>query len=178
MHRDTREHAGEPTLADLQTKLDGVRREVRNLTVMGMDPKQPPDQAALIKELECSARAETRLRSMALANAKSKLRSHGRRKHDNPENPRLVEFNQKFGVISLAKRKHRHDGGGEQGNILLQCIPSSHERCNNECPLSGVKRTCLFAEVRFRGRYWRQSGNAILHCERLLLTQSGDPEPR
>jgi hypothetical protein len=41
-----------PTLAELQAKLDSVRREVRNLTVMGMDPSQPPDQAALIKELE------------------------------------------------------------------------------------------------------------------------------
>jgi hypothetical protein len=30
---------GKPTLAELQTKLDGVRREVRNLRVMGMDPK-------------------------------------------------------------------------------------------------------------------------------------------
>jgi hypothetical protein len=28
---------------------------VRNLTVMGMDPKQPPDQTALIKDLEQSA---------------------------------------------------------------------------------------------------------------------------
>jgi hypothetical protein len=27
-----------PTLAELQTKCDSVRREVRNLTVMGMDP--------------------------------------------------------------------------------------------------------------------------------------------
>jgi hypothetical protein len=34
-----------PTLAELQAKLDSVRREVRNLTVMGMDPSQPPDQA-------------------------------------------------------------------------------------------------------------------------------------
>jgi hypothetical protein len=50
----------------LQTKLDGVRREVRNLTVMGMDPKQPPDQVAIIKQLEISARAEQRLRKMAL----------------------------------------------------------------------------------------------------------------
>ena len=80
MKRANHKHTGKPTLAELQTKLDSVRREVRNLTVMGMDPKQPPDQAALIKELECSARAETRLRSMALAHAKSKLRSHGRRK--------------------------------------------------------------------------------------------------
>jgi hypothetical protein len=59
-----------PTLAELQAKLDSVRREVRNLTVMGMDPSQPPDQAALIKELERSARAEMRLR-MALAHART-----------------------------------------------------------------------------------------------------------
>ena len=55
-----------PTLAELQTKLDSVRREVRNLTVMGMDPNQTPEQAAIIKELEQSARAEMRLRTMAL----------------------------------------------------------------------------------------------------------------
>jgi hypothetical protein len=40
------------TLAELRTELDSVRREVRNLTVMGLDPNQPPDQAALIKDLE------------------------------------------------------------------------------------------------------------------------------
>ncbi|MGC2336452.1 MAG: hypothetical protein WA625_11845 [Pseudolabrys sp.] len=39
MKRDDRKHVGKPTLAELQTKLDGVRREVRTLTVMGMDPK-------------------------------------------------------------------------------------------------------------------------------------------
>ena len=61
-----------PTLADLRTKLDSVRREVRNLTVMGMDPKQTTEQAALIKELERSARAEQRLRKMALDYAKSR----------------------------------------------------------------------------------------------------------
>ena len=44
-----------PTLTALQTKLDGVRREVRNLTVMGMDPNQTAEQTALIKELERSA---------------------------------------------------------------------------------------------------------------------------
>jgi hypothetical protein len=60
-----------PTLAELQAKLDSVRREVRNLTVMGMDPSQPPDQAALIKELERSARAEMRLCAMALAHART-----------------------------------------------------------------------------------------------------------
>ena len=61
-----------PKLAELQTKLDGVRREVRNLTVMGMDPNQTTEQAALIKELERSARAEQRLRKMALDYAKSR----------------------------------------------------------------------------------------------------------
>ena len=77
--RDDRKHVGKPTLAELQTKLDGVRREVRNLTVMGMDPKQPPDQAELIKDLEQSARVEMRLRSMALAH-KVTQRSHGRQR--------------------------------------------------------------------------------------------------
>jgi hypothetical protein len=61
-----------PTLADLQTKLESVRGEVRNLTVMGMDPNQTTVQAALIKELEQSARAEQRLRKMALDYAKSR----------------------------------------------------------------------------------------------------------
>ena len=64
-----------PTLAELQTKLDSVRREVRNLTVMGMDPNQTPEQAALIKELERSARAEMRLRTMALEHARTTTRS-------------------------------------------------------------------------------------------------------
>jgi len=61
-----------PTLAELQIKLDSVRREVRNLTVMGMDPNQTTEQGALIKELERSARAERRLRKMALEYAKSR----------------------------------------------------------------------------------------------------------
>ena len=60
-----------PTLADLQTKLESVRREVRNLTIMGMEPNQTTEQAALVKELEQSARAEQRLRKMALDYAKS-----------------------------------------------------------------------------------------------------------
>jgi hypothetical protein len=72
-----------PTLAELQTKLDSVRQEVRNLTVMGMDPNQTPEQAALIKELERSARAEMRLRTMALAYAKGELRSHRQQRGKN-----------------------------------------------------------------------------------------------
>jgi hypothetical protein len=63
-----------PTLAELQSKLDSVRREVRNLTVMGLDPNQTPELAALIKELERSARAEMRLRTRALAHAKGRQR--------------------------------------------------------------------------------------------------------
>jgi hypothetical protein len=39
---------------------------------MGMDPNQTTEQAALIKELEQSARAEQRLRKMALDYAKSR----------------------------------------------------------------------------------------------------------
>jgi len=61
-----------PTLAKLQAKLDSVRREVRNLTIMGMDPNQTTEQAARIKELERSARAEQRLRKMALDYANSR----------------------------------------------------------------------------------------------------------
>jgi hypothetical protein len=68
-----------PTLAELQAKLDSVRREVRNLTVMGMDPSQTPGQAALIKELERSARAEMRLRTMAIEHARAELHSQGRK---------------------------------------------------------------------------------------------------
>lgn len=69
-----------PTLVELQAKLDGVRREVRNLTVMGLDPSQTREQAALIKELERSARAEMRLRTMALKQAKGELRSQRQRR--------------------------------------------------------------------------------------------------
>jgi type II secretory pathway component PulM len=71
MPRIRRHHQVVPKLAELQSKLDGVRREVRNLTVMGMDPNQAPEQAALIRKLERSARAEQRLRKMALDYAKS-----------------------------------------------------------------------------------------------------------
>jgi hypothetical protein len=64
-----------PTLAELQAKLDSVRREVRNLTVMGMDPSQTPEQTSLIKELERSARAEMRLRTMAIEHAEGQAPS-------------------------------------------------------------------------------------------------------
>jgi len=41
--------AAGPTLAELESKLDAVRREVRNLVVMRMDPNQTPDQLTIIK---------------------------------------------------------------------------------------------------------------------------------
>jgi hypothetical protein len=88
-----------PTLAELQTKLDSVRREVRNLTVMGTDPGQPPDQAALIKELERSARAEMRLRTMALEYAKGELRCHRQQRGKNPARAKSGH-----GVISRKRR--------------------------------------------------------------------------
>ena len=58
---------------ELQKNVDSVRRELRNLAVMGMDPKQPADQLALIKQLEISARAEQRLRKMALDYAQDQV---------------------------------------------------------------------------------------------------------
>ena len=60
-----------PTIAELEAELASVRREVHNLTVMGIDSKQPPDQLALIRQLEISARTEQRLRKMVLNYAKS-----------------------------------------------------------------------------------------------------------
>ena len=47
-----------PDLEKLEQELEDIRREVRNLTVMGMDPNQSPDQLELIRNLEISARAE------------------------------------------------------------------------------------------------------------------------
>ena len=55
--------------------LASVRQEIRNLVVMGLDPTQPPDQAALIRNLERSARAELRLRVLALRYAEEQGRS-------------------------------------------------------------------------------------------------------
>ena len=69
---------GTLALAALQTALESVLREVRNLTVMSLDPGQTPDQTALIKELERSARAEMRLRTMALEHAKGERRPNDR----------------------------------------------------------------------------------------------------
>ena len=54
-----------PTTAELQAELDNVRQEVRNLTVMAMNPRYAAE-AALIREMERSARAEVKLWIKAL----------------------------------------------------------------------------------------------------------------
>jgi hypothetical protein len=50
----------------LQRKLADARREVRNLTVMGMRPDLSADKRELIHNLERSVRAEVKLRIKAL----------------------------------------------------------------------------------------------------------------
>jgi len=62
-------------IEDAQKRLDSVRREVRNLTVMSLRPDLGPDQAALVKNLERSARAEMNLRVKALDYAQSKAKN-------------------------------------------------------------------------------------------------------
>jgi hypothetical protein len=59
-------------LLELQREIANCRREIRNLVVMGLDPNQRPDQAALIEDLERSARAELALRWRALQYAISR----------------------------------------------------------------------------------------------------------
>jgi hypothetical protein len=56
----------------LQTKLDDARREVRNLIVIGMSPDLTAEKAAVVRQLERSARAEVKLRLKALEYAKTK----------------------------------------------------------------------------------------------------------
>jgi len=48
-----------------QTKVADARQKVRNLTVMQMRPNQSPQQLALLRSLEQSARAEARLAQKA-----------------------------------------------------------------------------------------------------------------
>jgi hypothetical protein len=60
--------ASDPRLdgATLEKELANTRREVRNLTVMGMRPDLPADKRELIHNAERSARAELKLRIRAL----------------------------------------------------------------------------------------------------------------
>jgi hypothetical protein len=58
-----------PDLETLKQKLAAARQEVRNLTVMAMNPKHPPEKAELLRYAERSARAEVRLRQKALQHA-------------------------------------------------------------------------------------------------------------
>ena len=66
---------GYPPMAVLQKKLDEVRQEVRNLTVISMRPDQTPEQQALLKNLERSARAELKSRIKALEYAEEYAKS-------------------------------------------------------------------------------------------------------
>ena len=55
-----------PDSKELRQELQDARQEVRNLTVMGMNPMWSPEKRETIKQLERSARAEVKLRQMAL----------------------------------------------------------------------------------------------------------------
>jgi hypothetical protein len=55
-----------PDLKTLQQELDDTRREVLNLTVLAMAPRLSAKEAAAVKEMERSARAEVKLRVKAL----------------------------------------------------------------------------------------------------------------
>jgi len=58
-----------PDLPTLQKKLADASQEARNLTVMAMNPKHPPETAELLRNLERSKRAEVKLRQKALQHA-------------------------------------------------------------------------------------------------------------
>jgi hypothetical protein len=61
-----------PDLPTLERTLRDVRQEVRNLQVMQMRPGQSAEKLALLRELEMSARAETKLRQKALDHARKR----------------------------------------------------------------------------------------------------------
>jgi hypothetical protein len=55
-----------PDSKELRQKLKDAKREVRNLSVMGMKPDLSPEKRETVKHLERSARAEVQLRQKAL----------------------------------------------------------------------------------------------------------------
>jgi hypothetical protein len=55
-----------PELHELLRELADAQQEARNLTVMAMNPKYTPKKRRLFHDLERSARAEVRLRMVAL----------------------------------------------------------------------------------------------------------------
>jgi hypothetical protein len=55
-----------PDLPTLERKLRDVRQEVRNLQVMQMRPGQSAEKLALLRDLEMSARAETKSRKRSV----------------------------------------------------------------------------------------------------------------
>jgi hypothetical protein len=60
-----------PDVETLKKELATASQEARNLTVMAMNPKHPPETAELLKLLERSARAEVKLRQKALRYAQA-----------------------------------------------------------------------------------------------------------
>jgi hypothetical protein len=60
-----------PDLATHERELKNTRREVRNLQVMQMRPGWTAEQLKLLSDMERSARAEVKLRVIALAYARA-----------------------------------------------------------------------------------------------------------
>jgi hypothetical protein len=56
-----------PDSKELKRKLDAVRREARNLTIMAMRPDLSPEKAEPLRNAERSARASARVWAKALA---------------------------------------------------------------------------------------------------------------
>jgi len=64
----------DPSLDELARALAEARQEVRNLIVMQLRPGQTKHKLAVLKNLERSARAEVKLRVVALEYAKAQRR--------------------------------------------------------------------------------------------------------
>jgi hypothetical protein len=96
-----------PDLKELQQALDDERREVQNLTVMGMRPDLKPEHAELVRNLERSARARARLAHQALQHhlqsQDQRLASTTRHAHEKPPLSHLKKFIQHtvFTLVSL-----------------------------------------------------------------------------
>src|SRR5262249_54331101 len=62
-------------------------------------------------------------------------------------------------IIARSRRESPHSDGitdqkSPQRTFATKSAQSGHRLLHCTCPLSGVKRTWPFAEIRFRGRYW------------------------
>jgi DMSO/TMAO reductase YedYZ molybdopterin-dependent catalytic subunit len=69
-----------------------------------------------------------------------------------------------------------HVQGVEWGYGAMGCARWKGARLKEILDKVGLKKEAIeigFAGIRFRGRYWGQSGRALLHCICPLMTQSG-----